>query len=164
MLSYGLIGSEETSLCHARSPSTCRPKPRYREKEMEKQLRSTPTLVEGANEHRDSQSLGRRERGNHHRFSGTLVRGRTGDFLYRRPLWGADCDLANRAGTGPQGYRRRSGVRIKPNRLGDGPSWRESIFDVRMGFCALIFGIALAVPSFRVRKRPRASGTRTSQG
>lgn len=37
------------------------------------------------------------------------------------------------------------------------PVGGESVFNVRIGFWALVFGIALAVPSFGVRKRPRAS-------
>ena len=61
---------------------------------MERQPRSTPTtLVDGASEHRDSHTLGRRDRGNHRRFSGALVRGRTDDPVYRRLHWGHVRDL-----------------------------------------------------------------------
>jgi hypothetical protein len=35
---------------------------------------------------------------------------------------------------------------------------------VRIGFCAPIFSVALVVPSFRLRERHRASGSRASQG
>jgi hypothetical protein len=45
-------------------------KPRYAEKEMARQPRSTPTLVCDADGHRDSHTLGRRNRGKHRRFAG----------------------------------------------------------------------------------------------
>jgi len=41
--------------------------------------------------------------------------------------------------------------------LGDEPVFVWDPY-VRIGFCALISGVALVVPSFRVRERHRASG------
>ena len=35
---------------------------------------------------------------------------------------------------------------------------------MRIGLCAPIFSVALVVPSFRLRERHRASGSRASQG
>ena len=44
------------------------------------------------------------------------------------------------------------------------PLGGEHVLNVRIGFCALTFGVALVVTSLRVWGHHRASGSRASQG